>query len=841
MPSSSRRSLFATIALTLLLAATARAELPRAEIAKRGTAATAFIQVGRASGSGFCVHPSGYFVTNEHVVRRHGQEKVDLVLDPTLGSQRKFVAKVVRTDPKLDLAILKVESTAKLPTLELGTMQNVAPLASVFAFGYPLGTALTRDGKSYPAITVGAGDVAAIRRGDDGVDRIQLDVSVTRGNSGGPVLDSDGKVVGVIVSGIRGERGLNMAIPVSRLSKFLETPTLEFTPPELTKDRLGRKMEFEARATAVVPTAKPPKLRLVLESAGTERREFPMERRDGTYVVSATPIGKEVATNEVTLTIRMKSGVLTGRAEDSPVTIAGKVYRLSRIRSIELGKSATATLADGSKVSGEIGDLGTAKVDLAGNEVSIELASAKRVEIEAPGDTTVVRATVVATVDGDEVGRVETSMWIREKVTTRVVDPSTIASTVEIAPPPLPDGAVERRLPAPFSDVCLGGGGRFLILHLPKVRRLAVFDFSTASFAGYVPLDEDEVEFAAGLDKLIVGLPRKGVLQRWNLLTLERETVVYSPVNERIETLVMGYASQGPVVLNGRFLSTNLVPLPIRNEKDEERVWSADAKLHPSGDGTVFAAWKTNQSPATSSIYVVEGNVVKRQLVWHHPERYGHTVPGPSGQFLFTGAGLTSATMKYAHPQDKDYGYCLPAVRGSYFLSMRTAQEGKPGAFTIYLVGTRHPLGRPDLVPHNLSFNGWDREEMGMWKRVYFVPQANLIATLPATNDRIVLRKLDVDAALDESGVDYLIVTSQPPRRITAGSRFEYQITAKAKKQPLAFGIATGPEGMTITPKGKIEWDVPPEAPSGLENVILTVRDAGGTEVFHTFEIQVVR
>src|SRR5262249_18367865 len=84
----------------LLLSGSSGADKPtKAEIAKRGKAATAFVEVpNRGTGTAFCVHPSGLFVTNEHVIRGGENAEVTLVLNPSLATQKVLKAKVVRVD-----------------------------------------------------------------------------------------------------------------------------------------------------------------------------------------------------------------------------------------------------------------------------------------------------------------------------------------------------------------------------------------------------------------------------------------------------------------------------------------------------------------------------------------------------------------------------------------------------------------------------------------------------------------------------------------------------------------------------------------------------------------------
>ena len=120
---------------------------------------------------------------------------------------------------------------------------------------------------------------------------------------------------------------------------------------------------------------------------------------------------------------------------------------------------------------------------------------------------------------------------------------------VDIKPAPLKNDREELVTPSAIGDLCVGGGGRFLILYLPKDRKLAIFDANEAKIVKYLPLPEDDAVLAAGLDKLIVALPASNILQRWNLKTFEREAMAPAPIKDKIGNVVMGSASRGPLLL----------------------------------------------------------------------------------------------------------------------------------------------------------------------------------------------------------------------------------------------------------------------------------------------------
>jgi serine protease Do len=158
-------------------------------------------------GSGFIVDAEGYVVTNNHVIEGADEIKVILHDDTTLD------AEIVGRDPKTDLALLKVKSATPLPALTFGDSNDLRVGDWVIAIGNPFGL----------GGTVTAGIVSArsrdIRSGPYD-DFIQTDASINRGNSGGPMFDMDGKVVGVntaIYSPSGGSVGIGFAVPSNQV------------------------------------------------------------------------------------------------------------------------------------------------------------------------------------------------------------------------------------------------------------------------------------------------------------------------------------------------------------------------------------------------------------------------------------------------------------------------------------------------------------------------------------------------------------------------------------------------------------------------------------------------
>jgi serine protease Do len=194
-------------------------------------------------GSGFIITSDGYIVTNEHVV----SDAAQVVVTTTAG--HKYDAKVVGTDPLLDMALLKIDAK-DLPNIPLGLSEDAIVGEWVIAIGNPYGLFDVND---QPSVSVGV--VSAVHRdfrGDiDGrlyTDMIQTDAAINRGNSGGPLLNSDGEAIGMctlIFSESGGSVGIGFAIPSDRISAAIN---------DLLKGGVNRNFWIGIRGGDINPT-----------------------------------------------------------------------------------------------------------------------------------------------------------------------------------------------------------------------------------------------------------------------------------------------------------------------------------------------------------------------------------------------------------------------------------------------------------------------------------------------------------------------------------------------------------------------------------------------------------
>jgi S1-C subfamily serine protease len=252
------RSLAIAVIFVLGTAFPATAQDPIApDVLQKLKQAAVFVKVSLGpldlTGSGFVLQTAGqdvYIATNEHVVAKPNLEipglsplglrgrdllelrriqaaiqnlepEVSVVFNSGTPDEQVLKAQTLAADKELDLALLKVSGVKRIPEpIQLDTAFQPTETTPVFIFGFPFGDALSKS-KGNPAITVGRGTISSLRRDDQGEESsVQIDGALNPGNSGGPVVDAKGRLVGVAVATIKGS-GIGFAIPPAKLQKML--------------------------------------------------------------------------------------------------------------------------------------------------------------------------------------------------------------------------------------------------------------------------------------------------------------------------------------------------------------------------------------------------------------------------------------------------------------------------------------------------------------------------------------------------------------------------------------------------------------------------------------------
>ena len=167
------------------------------------------------TGSGFLVRPDGLILTNNHVVSGTAQLTVTLT-----GDKKQYKARVLGTDPRNDLALVKITADHPLPFLKLGDSDGLVVGQKVLAIGNPFGFG----GTLTTGIVSSLGRTVQPQEGRRLEGMIQTDAAINPGNSGGPLLDSHGAVIGIntAIYGPQGSIGIGFAMPINRAKSMLE-------------------------------------------------------------------------------------------------------------------------------------------------------------------------------------------------------------------------------------------------------------------------------------------------------------------------------------------------------------------------------------------------------------------------------------------------------------------------------------------------------------------------------------------------------------------------------------------------------------------------------------------
>ena len=171
----------------------------------------------KSLGSGFIIDKEGYILTNNHVVEKAEEIKVKLS-----DQQKEYDAKIIGTDPRTDLALIKIKGAGDFPAVHIGDSDTLEVGEWVVAIGNPFGLeqTVTTGIISAKGRVIGAGPYD---------DFLQTDASINPGNSGGPLFNLKGEVVGINTAIVAGGQGIGFAIPVNMAKRLL---------PQLKKGRV---------------------------------------------------------------------------------------------------------------------------------------------------------------------------------------------------------------------------------------------------------------------------------------------------------------------------------------------------------------------------------------------------------------------------------------------------------------------------------------------------------------------------------------------------------------------------------------------------------------------------
>jgi hypothetical protein len=313
----------------------------------------------------------------------------------------------------------------------------------------------------------------------------------------------------------------------------------------------------------------------------------------------------------------------------------------------------------------------------------------------------------------------------------------------------------------------------------------------------------------------------------------------------------MGCDSQGPVAVrisNGYHGSPETFPMYYdltklsQLGKEERRTNNyLEGRLMVSADGRLFCGSKSRGYTLVSGGRVTYPEQITRRA--DNRDDSGFCYPNDDGTMLYQGSSTwfvrgDKLIEGQERSDDKLSIAVVPAVKGPLVLGLKQVVDRGIGSnpdqkfgASIYMQDAREPfiVIRDLELPPVITTLGHETPE-----RLYFIPTHNVIALVGEKRDEIVFHRLDLDAALSKSEVDYLAVTSVPPPA-APGAEFAYPLEVKSKRGGLKFKIVSGPPQMIVDGTGKVTWSIPAEEAGTDWNVRVAVTDAADQTAIHTF------
>jgi hypothetical protein len=401
-------------------------------------------------------------------------------------------------------------------------------------------------------------------------------------------------------------------------------------------------------------------------------------------------------------------------------------------------------------------------------------------------------------------------------------------------------------LPEPLSAFHLGGGGRYIICQLPKAKLLAVVDLTMGRIVKQLPLPSDDARFVAGNDLLLIIQPAQGLVQSYSLHNFERQNIGKLSA-EPIKHLRMGYASSGPLWVwsPGKEIyamdTETLKPIVLRGVKrtGQER---HDYDIRVSPDGKTLTTWHGGIGPAGFELSRLVGNTLVdagSEGGYSHNGRYFQ--PNADGSLMLCHVAkgfVLSGNLKPRQCDLVEDAFPIVTADPRYFLGVKSFDErqikgGNAPTPTIRVQVFAASNLQPIYTMKDVELNLRAKEPS-----VVFLPQQKLLAVIPETPDRVIIRALDL-SELAAGGEGELAVISVPPTTATLGANFTYDIEA-IPATGLTYKLETGPKKMKVSPQGKVTWSVPVKSQLKSESVIISVRDTKKNEVLHAFDLALV-
>ncbi len=883
--------LFKLVAILSILLTTGLSRCGAQDLAviQKGKAAVALIEAGpNKVASAFCIDPLGIFVTNHHVVEDLGiGASVKLIMQSSESEEWVLTAEVVSLNKTNDLAILKaysIPNDKKLTALELARTPNLYETMDLVAFGFPFGKQLTVKKGSNPSISVNVGKLTAIRKENGLVELIQLDASLNPGNSGGPVVDQTGKVVGIVSFGMLAS-GVNFAIPVEKLWPMIKTPYYTIDASGLLLDPY---VPSTVRLGLISMQADIPDLTAEIWCwclGSDDKKVVPLKTLENNQFEGVVSVASDDP-KKISLRGRfvLSQGEVSGTTLNEPMKLKGKQVWLSSIASIrqaENGKTSSILLQDGNSTTVETAELGQVNVNYGEVSATIPLSKVKFAKFERGKQEPYQFNFVIKSKDQiimqeviDENKLLAFKVFGQTDATSESEsnsDGSIHSLDVDLATANVPKRAkysgTQKVIPLPntMKDVCRAAAGRFLLVSMGNLPSLAIIDLDQAQIVKILPLPSQEALVAGTNEHFFVWDPIKNNLNRYSLQSLEIDASAPVPFEGKPLSFCAGEASDGPLAIIVSIQKDNLnfndwvfvdpiklksIPYEINGESRADKIKTINQggsgpRLRASADGKVFGAWGFAGSPTG----VLVASFADRFLTprYEHTSM-GHVVPTSDGMHLLTeSGGVLNQSLSGIEPFSGRQAVLFPSSHPMIYLSLLGRRAGEDQTQSqstkgiVRMIGAEASLA--SLPPTGLEPPDASGRYSGpnLDKRLHLDVEAGILVSIPFSDDKVLVQPFDLHAELKKTATDYLVATAPKKTMFEPGGIYQNKIQVETNRPNIGYRLLSGPKGMEISPTGVLVWKVPGLYQPNIVDVILSITSDGNHQTYVAFKLNSIR
>jgi|GEM_PF-1722210 len=691
--------------------------------------ATVFIRNENSSGSGFLIQRTGnegLIATNQHVVEGLASgQAVEVVFNSGLQNQRPMRGILDVSIPSLDLALIKIQA-ANLPNpISRISRQPVYETEPVFVLGFPFGSRLATN-RATPRVSISSGIVTSLRSDlNDQTLLIQTDAAVNPGNSGGPVVDQNGNLIGVTVSKIE-NTSISFIIPRRRLDQFLAGQLYDIDMNVqrkwLDSERWAYQVSGEGKAFSCGKNFARAGLKIMTVNRPTILAAMQPDQSWGAVQgkqVFDLPLSQRAGSDNLSGTLDLPSDLAGKRLAVQPYLRYGdeESYQAPLWLDLEPDRQTTYFFEGPNKHYKEKSYAQT-RPKQPSEPPYVERPEDKNNDLQEGGEGS-----------PEPEGRHHRSL--KPPVASEVI-----------------------KLPGAIDSLALVGGGRYLAFGVDAENSVALFDLQKQKL---IPLDlqMDETTLVAGdLEHVYIAGSESGQIITWSLKEKKVVQKGFSPDGGSISAIASGWNSKD----NTLFIITreNFEIVDTINFQPEKLKWTSekygrerkpsimhgdDYRARASANGKVFTFWGTHFSPAGVNVLRLRGGKV---IHYNRHTTAGFVVPDPNGKRIYT--GMNGAFTMKLDPLNLEYlqgGHLIPGQSGEYVL--RVSYQNNVRAILISTTDGEivNTLTIPELKANKHPFS-YHRERPNGDQRFWLSQDNKKLFVIPDSNDRVVIHTLEL-------------------------------------------------------------------------------------------------